>query len=155
MIVGVTGHQDLRGRGESIRTALAEQLPAVDAVCSSLAAGADQLVARLLVDRGAGLDVVVPCRHYESTLTGPALSEYRDLVRLAGRVTTLPYPKPSEEAFLAAGLVLVERCDLLVAVWDGAPAQGLGGTGDIVQYAEQRGRTIMRCWPSPDAQVRC
>ncbi len=34
------------------------------------------------------------------------------------------------------GLVVVERCDLLLAIWDGHPAHGLGGTADIVAYAD-------------------
>jgi len=56
----------------------------------------------------------------------------------------LPYPGPSEEAFFAAGREIVEHCDLLFAVWDGAPARGLGGTADIVAFAMDRGRKTIQ-----------
>jgi hypothetical protein len=38
---------------------------------------------------------------------------------------------------------VVARCDLLVAVWNGAPARGLGGTADIVSYARECGRATV------------
>jgi hypothetical protein len=41
----------------------------------------------------------------------------------------------------------VNRSDRLLAVWDGKPAQGLGGTGDIVAYAKSRGLPTTVIWP--------
>jgi hypothetical protein len=32
----------------------------------------------------------------------------------------------------------VNNCDILVAIWDGKKAQGIGGTGDIVELARQK-----------------
>lgn len=38
---------------------------------------------------------------------------------------------------------MVDRSELLIAVWDGLSATGLGGTGDVVSYAvRQRKKTI-------------
>ena len=36
---------------------------------------------------------------------------------------------------------------MLVAVWDGQPARGLGGTADVVAYARQRGVPMEVIWP--------
>jgi hypothetical protein len=45
----------------------------------------------------------------------------------------------AEEAHLAARQAVVGRSELVVAVWDGAPARRLGGTADVVAYARERG----------------
>ena len=39
----------------------------------------------------------------------------------------------------------VDRSGVLVAVWDGQPARGLGGTADVV--ARQRGVPMEVIWP--------
>ena len=50
---------------------------------------------------------------------------------------------------MAPANVVADRCDLLIAVWDGQPAQGLGGTGDVVRYAREIGREVLVVWPDP------
>jgi hypothetical protein len=37
----------------------------------------------------------------------------------------------------------VENCDLLVAIWDGEPARGPGGTGETVELFRQAGRPLL------------
>ena len=114
---------------------------------SSLAEGADQLFAAHVVAAGGMLEVILPCAGFASSLvTDDGRARFEQLRRAAGTVTTLPYPEPSEQAFLAAGQTLVERCDHLFAVWDGRPARGLGGTADIVTYARARGSTVTVLW---------
>jgi hypothetical protein len=114
---------------------------------SSLAEGADQLFADHVVAAGGVLEAILPCEGYAGSLaTDGGRARFEELRRAAGTVTTLPYPKPSEQAFLAAGQVLVERCDHLFAVWDGRPARGPGGTADVVAYAGARGRPVTVLW---------
>jgi hypothetical protein len=36
---------------------------------------------------------------------------------------------------------------MLVAIWDGKPARGLGGTGDVVRYAQEKGTAVSIVWP--------
>ena len=79
---------------------------------------------------------ILPCQDYASSLvTDEGRARFDELRQAAATVITLPYPKPSEQAFLAAGQAVVDRCDHLFAIWDGQPARGLGGTADIVAYA--------------------
>jgi hypothetical protein len=47
------------------------------------------------------------------------------------------------QAYLAAGHYIVDACEILIVVWDGKPAVGVGGTGDVVSYALKRGRKIL------------
>jgi hypothetical protein len=46
-----------------------------------------------------------------------------------------------------AGKVVVDRSSVLVAVWDGQPSRGLGGTADVVRYARERGVPVEVIWP--------
>jgi hypothetical protein len=147
---GITGHQVLPAR---IAAHAVEQwrevLPAGAQLygVSSLADGADQLFAAHVLAAGGALEAILPCDGYPGSLvTDDSRARFEDLRQAAGTVITLPYPKPSEQAFLAAGLVLVERCDHLFAIWDGQPARGLGGTADVVAYARARGRPVTVLW---------
>ena len=53
--------------------------------------------------------------------------------------------------FEAAGLTMLALSDILVAVWDGKPAEGRGGTGQIVEEAARRGAPIVVVDPKDGA----
>ena len=114
---------------------------------SNLADGADQLFAAHVLAAGGTLEVVLPCEGYAGSLIADeSRARFENLRRAAASVLTMPYPGPSDQAFLAAGQALVDRCDHLFAVWDGRPARGLGGTADIVTYARARGLPVTVLW---------
>lgn len=148
--LGCTGHQGLTDATASL--VLADLRPLITStdvvgVCS-LAEGADQLFAQAVLDAGGSLEVIIPCARYTDTFKDPAdLHRYEYLKGHATHVKTLPYQAPSEEAFWAAGQAVVDASDELLAVWDGTPAKGLGGTGDVVRYARELGRNVRRIWP--------
>ncbi len=150
--LGVTGHQAIPGAAHDFTVdAIRDILGRAEAplsVVTSLAAGADQLVAAELVRRGGQLHVIVPSRNYELTFaTKEDLTSFRSLLAAARTVTRLDYPEPSPEAFLAAGKSVVDHCEMLIAIWDGKPAKGLGGTGDVVRYARSTGKAVSIVWP--------
>lgn len=151
-IIGFTGHQGIPAvaadyvRAE-IAKALEEAWPPVRGV-TCLAAGADQLFAEELLAVGGQLIVVIPSGGYESTLEEAPLLRYRELVAASAQTVRLPYPSPTEEAFMAGGQEVVRRCDQLIAVWDGLPAQGLGGTADVVALARELGTPVRVIWPA-------
>jgi len=78
---------------------------------------------------------------------GSALDTFRELRAAAVMITEMDFAEPSEAAYYAASNYIVERCDLLVAVWDGRLAVGLGGTGHAVARANELGRDVMITWP--------
>lgn len=153
MKVGVTGHQSIPWAAEAfvreeIATALARRGNDLIGV-SSLAAGADQIFASQVLDGGGQLLVVVPCARYEASFDdAAALARFRELLLAAVMVEQLPFSEPSEAAFLAAGHRVIDESDALIAVWDGLPARGLGGTGDAVAYAKSRGKDVEIIWPT-------
>ncbi|HEY8767924.1 MAG TPA: hypothetical protein VIP09_11785 [Dehalococcoidia bacterium] len=154
--IGATGHQDLPVDAlKSIVAKLSEILNA-EALHSdlvgytSLAAGADQLFARMLVDAHGELRVIVPSAGYEQTFNNDrrALKEFNALLKKASEVERLPFERPTEEAFFAAGKRIVDSCDTLIAIWDGKPARGVGGTADVVAYARSTGKAVSVIWPA-------
>lgn len=150
LAVAVTGHQDLGAAAPWVSDVLlaAVQIRQPIRGLSSLARGADQLFADAVVRTGGSLYVVVPCEDYEATFSSAgARAEYDRLLAAAQSQTTLSFPEPSEGAFWAAGQRLVNEADVVVAVWDGQPAAGLGGTADVVRYALDKGRPVLRLDP--------
>lgn len=114
---------------------------------SCLADGADQLFAHIVVDLGHTLEVVVPAKQYRDGLSPAAQPTYDRLIAKAIHVDQLHYVESTEEAHMAGGKAIVDRSDLLLAVWDGKPARGYGGTADVVTYAKSRGVPVLVIWP--------
>jgi hypothetical protein len=149
--VGITGHRDLPRRtcrlvGAEIATEL-ERFRPVHGV-SSLAEGADQIFAEQVLKAGGALTAVIPAADYSrSFATGAGKAAYRQLRAQAEEVIELPFPSPSDDAYWAAGRRVVDLADVLLAVWDGSPSAGVGGTADVVAFAGERGVPTTVLWP--------
>ncbi|HYA78876.1 MAG TPA: SLATT domain-containing protein, partial [Candidatus Nitrosopolaris sp.] len=46
-------------------------------------------------------------------------------------------------AYMEAGILTVDRADIMVVVWNGKPAAGVGGTGDVVAYTRELGKPLV------------
>ncbi len=91
---------------------------------------------------------MVPAKRYRDGLEpASARAAYDHLLASACQVERLTYAESTEQAHLAAGRRIVEASDVLVAVWDGQPARGLGGTADVVRYAHEQGVPVKIVWP--------
>ena len=111
---------------------------------------ADQLFARLVLELGGALHVVQPTKgsQYRDGFEDPeAQAGYDELYARARHVEALEHTESTEEAHMDAGKVVVDRSSVLLAVWDGQPSRGLGGTADVVAYARQRGVPVTVIWP--------
>jgi hypothetical protein len=151
--VGITGHQRLTTATQrAVGREIAEDLRHLDGPLigvTSLAAGADQLFANLILKAGGRLAVIVPSRDYTTTFTEQTdRAAFDSFCAAAEEVTWLPFDHASEEAFWAAGQQVVDRSDLLFAVWDGEGAGGRGGTADVVTYARRQGKPVRVIWPA-------
>jgi len=163
IVVGVTGHRtlppdpalartvdsvldeiELRAAGEG-------RAPVGLTALSPLAEGADRLVAERILARPAGeLNVILPMdeAEYEADFTDSASrAEFRSLLARARTVHQLPCTSNRKEAYAAAGRFVVDFCDILIAVWDGRPEEGPGGTAEIVRYAREKRRAL--AWIDP------
>src|ERR1700722_6984491 len=129
--IGITGHQRLPDptAWQWVEEALARELDRAIPpllIVTSLAVGADQLLARLGEARGAMVHAVLPFPDIERTFAAKDLPEYRKLLSHA-TVEILNTPGTDEDAYLAAGRRVAEMSDVMIAVWDGRPAKGKGG----------------------------
>lgn len=151
--IGVTGHRFLAER-DRLDEALAGVVESLDrkrpeawTVVSALAEGADRLVADHLLGReGSRLVAVLPleAEDYETDFATPySRAEFRHLLARAEEVVILPPQDDRNRAYEACGLDVLDRSDVLVAVWDGEDGQGVGGTGTLVQRARERGTPVV------------
>lgn len=153
MRIGITGHQRLKEPSswqwvsselDNLLNHLASPLIGI----TSLAIGADQLFANAVLQHGGSLEAIIPFAGYENTFSeGHNKQEYTRLLNSASKVEILEKHGSNEEAYLEAGKRMIDLSDILVAVWDGKPAAGLGGTGDAVNYALQKQRKVIHLNP--------
>ncbi|WP_329115032.1 hypothetical protein [Streptomyces sp. NBC_01465] len=151
--IGVTGHRSIPSASlthvrDGMRAVLCANGGSLQAL-SSLATGADQMFADIALECGAELIAVIPSDDYELGFDSrDELDGYHRLKSRASQEIWLNHPHATDEAYYAAGAYIADNCDRLLAVWDGLPARGLGGTGDIVNYALDVGKPVTVIWPA-------
>jgi len=152
--IGVTGHRKLADPASLIPAihdavrGLMERLLGVAGtqprllIISALAEGADRLVAtELLVESGAELEAALPLPRedylgdFESE---DSKREFTDLLDRASAVWQASTSESREEAYEKAGRYVVDHADAVIALWDGEPPRGRGGTATVVEYARER-----------------
>ena len=158
MRVGITGHSNLApdsvpGVADALRSVLGDAgHPLVGVSC--LARGADQVFARVVLDLGGRLEVVLPAEDYRVRKVTPAnRDEFEALISRAEHVTVLPFAASDRAAYMAASETVLSGVERIVAVWDGQPSDGHGGTGDVVEAAKERGIPVDVVWPEGATRV--
>ncbi|MFZ0666552.1 MAG: hypothetical protein WAM97_12435 [Acidimicrobiales bacterium] len=166
--VGVTGHLNFeREKALELSVKIEMALERVRTFCrpspdrlvvftavSALAEGADRLVAKaVLSTRGGRLEAVLPFEegiYTEDFTSEQSKREFHMLCREASSVTLAPpMPESGEDdtevrnnRYEWAGRFVVDHSDVLLALWNGRPSQGTGGTAEIVLYALQRSKPV-------------
>jgi hypothetical protein len=121
-------------------------------VVSALAEGADRLVVNAGFSAGFGLIAILPftadeyARDFDSEASR---ADFRTLLTRANRIAVLAGQRTApEDAYYQAGIAVLDQSNIVIAVWDGEPAHGKGGTTEIVQEAMKRGLPVL--WFTPD-----
>jgi hypothetical protein len=121
---------------------------------SPLAEGADRLAAQAAHDEGFSLIVPMPFAQaeYEKDFrTDASVEQFRDMLAWAGEdrleldgARDRPADGIYDEArsYEAVGRFIVRNCDVLIAIWDGKPPKGRGGTFDTVRFAAEAGTPV-------------
>jgi len=158
--VGVTGHrfiedEDLiRSKVRVVLEAIEFKLSGTDhiiKVISPLAEGADRIVAQeVLFFHGCPgvneMRVVLPLEMHDymnDFKTIESKMEFEELTDLAREIVTLKEAPTRKDAYYQVGKYVVEECNVLIAIWDGEPSRGKGGTAEIVDYAKSIGREVV------------
>jgi len=159
--VGVTGHRNVDSDDPALKQQVREALRDIESRCpegsaatpvnlavvSALAEGADRIVAREAMDRGVSLEVVLPLPpddYLTDFEADTSKSEFRTLLGKASAITEVPIADDRKEAYERAGQAIVDRSDVLLALWDGHAARGRGGTAHIVSYARRQGVPVLQ-----------
>ena len=121
-------------------------------IVSSLAEGSDRIVAAAGLAAGFALQAVLPFEkaEYERDFETPmSRSEFEELLGRACDVFELDGAADERpRAYEAAGLFMLANIDVLVAIWDGGVAAGIGGTAQIVERAIADGIAVVWIEPS-------
>ncbi len=135
-------------------------------VVTMLAEGADRLVAREVLRRPhSRLKAILPlipeeyCEDFRLTVDGApkpqseaekSITEFEELLALDDNPVFLRHSPLSDHfpedqvveeranAYYEAGEYLVDHSEVLIAVWDGEPSRGKGGTADVVAMAKKK-----------------
>jgi hypothetical protein len=154
LVIGVTGHRDIAVDDERLQATVVRELERLQqaapgrwaVVLSCLAEGADRLVARLAIDHLAAELVAIlpmPPRDYRRDFRDAASRrEFDALLDVAAERVIVDKRSSAGGVhgddrtlrYALAGARLVERSGVLLALWDGKPARGIGGTAQIVRW---------------------
>ena len=122
------------------------------AVVSQLARGADRLVVREVFEEAAArkeearLEVILPMdRTSYARAQDFSAEDQREFDALLNQAVWKYEPEPGdgpvgESPYRSAGARLLARCDVLIALWDGEPSGGPGGTAETLLEAAWHGR---------------
>ncbi|MEP6982145.1 MAG: hypothetical protein ABI853_00690 [Sphingomicrobium sp.] len=180
--VGVTGHRaDMlaNGSGAVLRDRISQTLALIASAGADLLArergcfapgpcqlrfvspvadGADQIAAEVALELGWELQAILPFERsaYRNSLPNEgARAGFDALAGRAASVLELPGdPSDGLDAYVMTGRATVAHCDMLIAVWNGLPPRGRGGTGEVVQFALTRGTAIIHVPIDEKAEAR-
>ena len=112
---------------------------------SSVAAGGDLLFAESCVELAIPLHVLLPLpvEEFRKDFDGPGWSRAERVLEKAASVEVTEGSPSREECYYECGIEAVQQCRLLLALWDGGPSRGLGGTEDVVSFARGLGKPVV------------
>jgi hypothetical protein len=156
-IVGFTGHRHLQAPdkikqviGDTL-VSLRAEIPGRVVGYSSVAIGADTLFAEEWLSSGLPWIALLPRaeKDFKNDFTECDWARTHRLIQKASRVQSLSGIKEAEHelAYLECGLRVVDEADIMVAVWDGKPSRGVGGTADIVANARNLSKPLILIEP--------
>jgi hypothetical protein len=160
LVIGVTGHRDLRGVDErevarAVREVFRElrarypQTPLV--LLSPLNEGADRLAARVAHDEGLPIIAVLPwpegvCDEYlhrsgersefDRLLRQADNSVFMPLLAEASSQDLLRQPTTREQHYAQTGAYLARHCQILIALWDGNDCEN-SATANVVRWQRE------------------
>jgi hypothetical protein len=175
-LIGVTGHRDLRTQDivplelavQSVIEDLRKRLPSTPVILlSGLAAGADQLAARVALRCGVSLAAVLPMPDaiYKTTMDKKGRECFDRLLPRASLTIRLPLAAgvtdellaESEKAragqYEALAVFLATYCQAVIALWNGEASDAEGGTYRVIQYVLGNPPESEGAWGDPQSGV--
>lgn len=126
----------------AIRTIL-EDNPEAEAIVGG-ALGIDQEAAFICQEMSVPYHVYAPCREQDNKWPNASKVKYQDMLTGAASVTYVHDGPYTNRCMQDRNEAMVNDSQLVIAVFDGTS----GGTANCVNYAEERGTTIVRINPN-------
>ncbi len=156
--IGITGHRNLlhpNNVAYEIRLSL-EYFKALDnytenpsLICiSALASGADLLFAEEAIKQNITLNAIIPfdLDEYKKDFKPAELKRLNKVLKKCSNIIVQDEKAQTQqqrnEAYLHNGEKLIDASDVIMAVWNNKPANGMGGTADIVKYAKTKDKQL-------------
>jgi hypothetical protein len=151
LAIGFTGHRVLADEAmcqKSIFQFLEQRkasTPGLVYGVASIASGADLLFAESCIELKLPLYVLLPMpvEEFRKDFDEIAWSRAEKILDKAASVEVTGGNQSRDERYYECGIETVLRSRLLLAVWNGSPSHGLGGTEDIVSFAKGIGRPVV------------
>jgi hypothetical protein len=149
--VGFSGHRRLPDEAGS-RAVLREFLrdykastPAIVYGVCSTAAGADLLFAESCLELDIPLRILLPmpAEEFRKDFDDATWARAERVLARAISVEVTGEGAERTELYYECGIRTVQQSRLLLALWDGQEARGLGGTAEIIKFAEDIGRPVV------------
>lgn len=125
-------------------------------IISPLADGSDRLVAKLAKEHlDAELIVPIPfmLNEYKKDFDDDSKDEFDDILNCIEPIELSNfedeekeepvYDKKRSDLYKSVGKYVVDNSDILMVIWDGKEAKGVGGTAHIYRYAESQNKVII------------
>ena len=161
-VVGFSGHRHI-GDSASLGKVLASEMGSLRSraagewiALSSIAEGGDRIFVRSAKGLGMAWHAILPLPKAEFAKDF-GVGEWQEVERTLGsaeHVRIITENGTREDAYLDCGMATVDGADVLMAVWDGEPARGKGGTADVVAYARSLSKPLVTINPSTLAVSR-
>jgi uncharacterized phage-like protein YoqJ len=111
-------------------------------VMSGMALGWDQAVALAAISLGLPLIAAIPFVGQEKKWPVPAQRIYQGILQKAKEVVIVSEGGYEEWKMLARNEYMVDRANLMLALWSGEP----GGTANCIKSAKQVGTPVINVW---------
>jgi len=150
-VVGFVGHRELANPA-AVAEVIGRELDALQGVpgaewqaLSSIAAGGDRLFVQEVLARQLGWEAVLPLApsEFRKDFDEAGWREVEALLAEAEHTRVIGARSDRNDSYLDCGVEIAADCDVLIAVWDGQPARGRGGTAEIVAYSRELGRPLL------------
>jgi hypothetical protein len=151
LAIGFTGHRKLPDEArcrEAIRRVLLEwraKTPGVIYGVTSAAAGGDLLFAETCLELNLPIRIFlpVPKEKFREDFDELSWERAESVFTKALSVEVTGAGEKLTERYYECGIETVQQSQLLLALWDGEPSQGLGGTADMVHFAREQERPVI------------
>ena len=149
-VIGFSGHRKLPDPNtvaEGIRNAF-ERLAASYsplASVSSAASGADTLLFEEVARRNLPCLLILPFSQarFQQDFDSADWDRVLPFIENATHVEEVAGEQSTKEAYMEAGILTVERSDVMIVIWNGNPSAGFGGTGNVVTYARELEKPLL------------